>query len=253
METNSLTQAHYREINDRLSLTIRDIVQQGQPVSSGRNVPAQSSLIIGEGKQLQLAILFLDICGFTNWDSGNSTNQKDILTIFNLFMTEMVRTSNDYGATVEKNTGDGMMAYFEGEGPDKPSSACESAVAAAETMFYTTANAINPILRASNLRQIDFRIGIDFGPVTIAKVGSPRLFSSLVAIGITANIANKILRVAGPNDLIIGNDVFARLGPQKRQFCQLHRQHTQFVYKYPTGSTAPYPYYNYTARWTTLT
>ena len=253
METNSLTRAHWQEISDRLAATIQDINQQGQPASPGRNVPAQTSLIIGEGKQLHLAILFLDICGFTCWQSGNFTNQKDILTIFNLFMTEMVRIANDYGATVEKNTGDGMMAYFEGEENNKPSSACEHAVAAAETMLYTTTNAINPILRASNLQTVNFRVGIDYGPVTIAKVGSARLFSSLVAIGISANIANKILRDAGPNDIVIGNDVYVRLGPQKRQHCRIYKEHTQFVYTHSSGPNAPYPYYIYTARWIKLT
>ena len=32
--------------------------------------------------------------------------------MLSLFFSEMIRVVGDYGGTVEKNTGDGIMAYF---------------------------------------------------------------------------------------------------------------------------------------------
>lgn len=250
MDNRSITKTHWNTIQERIEATIKALQHRRDQTNMGKQVPAEESLIIGEGRQLFLAVLFLDICGFTSWKSTTFEDQDNILTLFNLFMTEMVRIASDYGGTVEKNTGDGLMAYFEGEGPDKAQFACETSIAVAETMYYVTDKIINPVLVNSNFPRVDFRVGIDFGPVTIAKVGSPRLFNSLVAIGISANIANKILKDAGRNEIIIGNDVYLHLGQEKKQFCKLHKVQTGFIYNHPPTSPTPYPYYNYTGRWT---
>ena len=128
--------------------------------------------------------------------------------IFSVFMTELFKIANDYGGQIEKNTGDGLMAYFVGEGQNKRVDACEKATAAALSMFFVTEHLINPLLIRSGFQTIDFRIGIDYGRVTIARVGAARIFNSNVAIGISANIASKMLRDAGKNEIIIGNDVY---------------------------------------------
>lgn len=250
MQTTLLAKTHWNTIEQRVSATIKALRQRTDQSTKGRQIPGEESLLIGDGKQLNLAVLFLDICGFTSWKSASFKNQDDILTIFNLFMTEMVRISSDYGGTVEKNTGDGLMSYFEGDGENKNQSACETALAAALTMFYVSNKLINPVLRNSSFQTIDFRIGIDFGRVTIAKIGSPKLFNSLVAIGISANIANKMLRDAGKNEIIIGNDVYLNIGPTFKQWCTLYKTQTGFVYNFQSGYQSPYPYYKYTGRWT---
>ena len=36
-----------------------------------------------------------------------------LLAALNLFFSELVKVAEDYGGTVEKNTGDGLMAYFD--------------------------------------------------------------------------------------------------------------------------------------------
>jgi len=43
-----------------------------------------------------------------------------MLRVLNLFFTEMIRIVEDYGGAVEKNTGDGLMAYFEDRAADDP-------------------------------------------------------------------------------------------------------------------------------------
>jgi adenylate cyclase len=36
-----------------------------------------------------------------------------MLRVLNLYFSEMIKIAEEYGGTVEKNTGDGLMAYFE--------------------------------------------------------------------------------------------------------------------------------------------
>ena len=54
-----------------------------------------------------MAVLFLDISGFSVRKSETVEEQGMILKILNLFFTEMIRIAEEYGGTVEKNTGDG--------------------------------------------------------------------------------------------------------------------------------------------------
>ena len=84
--------------------------------TEGRVIPEEDQLAIGEGKHFpELAVLFLDICGFSNLPNWTTEEQKTILKTLNLFMGEMLAIVRDFGGIFEKNTGDGLMAYF-GEG-----------------------------------------------------------------------------------------------------------------------------------------
>src|SRR5262249_15618490 len=127
--------------------------------------------------------------------------------------TEMTKVAEDYGGTVEKNTGDGLMAYFEDGGGTPPGTGPQRAVSSALTMFAANEHLVKPILQASSIEPIQFRISIDYGWVTVAKLGAPRRFNAYVAIGTTANFAAKMLQHAEPGELVIGDAVRNGLPP----------------------------------------
>ena len=110
--------------------------------------------------------------------------------MLSLFFSEMVKIAEDYGGVVEKNTGDGLFAYFE-DGPLLSAPASQKAVAATLTMFAANDYLIRPMLTASAVASLDFRVSIDYGPVTVAKLGAPKRFNSLVAVGVPANLQAK--------------------------------------------------------------
>ena len=60
-------------------------------------------------------------------------------------MGEMLTVVRDCGGTFEKNTGDGLMAYF-GEGARSTAEVVEPAVEAAITMHYLNDNLLNYFL-----------------------------------------------------------------------------------------------------------
>jgi class 3 adenylate cyclase len=216
--------------------------------SPGREIPDTDSLVIGEGRRLTMAVLFLDVCKFSARLSNSEEEQNDILSTFNLFFTEMVRILEDYGGTVEKNTGDGLMAYFEDGGGDPPETGSKRALAASLTMFRTSAQLLNPLLEKSAKQRVDFRVAIDYGPVTIAKLGAPRRFNSCVAIGTAANIAYKMLRFAGPNEIVIGDQLRQQLQyPPWILFEEKLPDNSGWIYLH-TGFA--YPFHKYTGRWT---
>ena len=169
-----------------------------------------------------------------------------VLRVLSLFFTEMIRIVEDYGGTVEKNTGDGLMAYFEdgGHGNNK---ATKRAVTAALTMMAANQNLIRPILLATPQPEIEFRVSIDYGEVTIARMGAPKRFNSNVAIGSPANFAAKMLAKARPGDIVIGSSARAQLPESWRNsFTELIEAETGWNY---VVSGLPCSLYRYTGRW----
>jgi hypothetical protein len=53
-------------------------------------------------------------------------------------------------------------------------------------MMQANERLINPILRASKVEEYKFRVGTDYGYVTVAQIGAAKRFGALVAIGTTA-------------------------------------------------------------------
>lgn len=241
-----LTPEYFRTQAERVKATLDSIIERGLHVSPGRVLPEDDSIAIGEGRQLAMAVLFLDISSFSSRPSSTSAEQEILLRVINLFFTEMIRIAEDYGGTVEKNTGDGLMAYFEDTSEHAEENGSKRAVAAALSMFCANAKLLNPILVRSGIDPIRFRVGIDHGLVTIAKVGAAKRFNSLVAIGSPANIACKMLAKAQPNELVIGQNVVSELPAAWLQFCDLMMIETGWVF---VQTQKPYPFYRYTGRW----
>ena len=73
------------------------------------------------------------------------------------------------------------------------------------SMFYAADHFINPIIQNSGLEEIDFRICMDFGWITIARLGAAQRFNHIVAVGSVANRTSKMLGHAHPNDILVGD------------------------------------------------
>jgi adenylate cyclase len=230
-----------RELRDKINSTV--------PTQSGRVVPDGEDLAIGQGRRLEIAVLFLDISGFSQRLSETEDEQALLLKILNLFFTEMIKIAEEYGGTVEKNTGDGLMAYFEDAAGDPAENGSKRAVACALTMMAANEHLIKPILDATSVPDIKFRISIDCGYVTIARLGAARRFNANVAIGATANFACKMLKFAALGEIVVGASVRDKPPPSWHQFTQYMSVTTGWSYRL-TG--LPYPLYKYTGRWNRL-
>ncbi len=247
MDYERLTKTYWDEQVARV-IEVRDkIISREGAVATGRVVPEDEELTLGTGRRLEMAIMFLDICSFSGRPSETPAEQELMLKVLNLFFTEMVKIAEEYGGVVEKNTGDGLMAYFNDNDGNPPESGCKRAVACALTMMRTNALLINPILTASTVEPLKFRIGIDYGQITVAQIGSARRFGSLVAIGTTANVACKMLAAADPDEIIIGETVTQKLPSSWHQWCVLKKSDTGWVFR---SSQQPYRFFAFTGHWT---
>lgn len=227
----------------RVNASVRRIQANISPVLFGRVIPDPEDLPIGKGRRLEASILFLDISGFTNRPSNTQAEQEENVRALTLLFGEMIRIVGDYGGVVEKNTGDGLMAYFSRGG--SPGDPRQRALACAMTMFYAGDNLINPVMRRSGLVPLDFRICIDFGWITIARLGAARRFNHIVAIGSAANRTSKMLGFASGGEIMIGDDLLGGLPPEWLAYVTLAVAETAWTR--PDGQA--YPFYVYDGRW----
>lgn len=200
-------------------------------------MPDREDITIGSGKRFELAVLFLDVCGFSARPNWTPEEQNVVLGIMNIFMAEMLSIVNDFGGTYEKNTGDGLMAYF-GENAATDADRIKPAVEAAVVMHYFNEQILTPWLTGQNVQPLSFRVGIDHGPVTIARVGIRGEMSSRVAIGTTANLASKLMNRIPNGGICIGHNVYLKLPHNWSQACRQCDQPSGFVY---VATQAPYP------------
>lgn len=251
MNYDRLTRRYWESEQQRVE-GLRDRIREREDaLAGGRVIPDGADLALGRGRRLPMAIMFIDICGFSGRLAETHDEQHLMLAALNLFFTEMIRIAEDYGGTVEKNTGDGLMAYFEDNGGVPPERGCKRAVSCALTMMAARDHLISPILHASGFTPFSFRISIDYGVVTIANLGVARGFNSYVAIGTTANFAAKMLRNAGEQEIVIGQSVREQLPVDwQNQYTEIHPELTGWTYR---GSGLPYLLYKYTGRWVRIT
>lgn len=247
MDYDELSNANWATQVQRAIQAAQKIAERSGPIAAGRVVPDDDSLAIGTGKRLPMAVMFLDISSFSQRPSETQAEQEEVLATLNLFFTQMMRIAEDYGAVIEKNTGDGLMAYFPDNQGMPAEKGCKRAIAAALTMYYTNTYAISIVLERSGISPLNFRVGIDYGSVTVARMGAAKRFNSLAAVGTRANIASKMLAVADPGEIVIGDSVYWQLPPSWQQnYCRLKSADTGWYYR---SSGAPYPFYSYTGRW----
>lgn len=203
------------EIIRRIDMRANALQRRLGAITRGLTMPDLDRIPVGSGRQFELAIMFLDIVGFTKLPNANFEDQRNTLAMLHLFTGEMMQISREYTGVFEKNTGDGMMAYFGTETKDAVESV-RRAVDAALVMNYVHHNHINPLFLSKGWPAINFRIAIDYGPVTVARVGARSGLSSFVAIGDTANTACRLMRLLPNGGIALGHRA-AELIPQEWQ------------------------------------
>lgn len=227
---------------------VRDLTQlyaRTSPVRDGLRVPDSGTMPIGTGKRMKATILFLDICGFSDLPSEEPDEQGSILQSISLLFSEFIRIIEDFGGTVEKNTGDGLMAYFSGS-PDFNWQHEVRALVASLYMLKASEQDIQPIFELSQVPPLPIRITLNTGNITIAEVGAKGRFRGIVAVGTAANVASKMLKVAKKGDLLVGWNVVPNLPPELARHLNLHSYSDQFTFR---SSGLPYPYFTFSGRY----
>jgi adenylate cyclase len=138
-----------------------------------------------EGEEKKLALLFLDMRGFTARTTGQLP--YDVVFLLNRFFDAIVPAINAHGGTVDKYLGDGFLAVF--ELPDATSSA-QAALRAIEDIAQAL-EGFNATLAREGQSAVAIGIGAHLGDVVLGEIGAagqaPRTL-----IGDTVNTASRL-------------------------------------------------------------
>mmetsp|Transcript_29252 Transcript_29252/g.56677 ORF Transcript_29252/g.56677 Transcript_29252/m.56677 type:complete len:566 (-) Transcript_29252:34-1731(-) len=138
-----------------------------------------------QGKEARLAILFLDMRGFTARTHGQLP--YDVVFLLNRFFDEIVPPIIAAGGTVDKYLGDGLMAVFE---TDTPRASASAALKAVEGIAKALAH-FNKTLTDEGSDTVAIGIGVHLGNVVLGEIGA-RGLAPRTLIGDTVNTASRL-------------------------------------------------------------
>lgn len=159
--------------------------------------------------RIKMVVLYVDLVGSTSITL--SFPEEKVAKIITCFAQEMAETIRHHNGMVLKFVGDAVIGYFVAE--ESQLQAVDNAVLCAKSMLSVIQNGINPILNQYDYPDLSIKIGMDYGENMIVRYGSDAEKSYVDILGPVMNIASKIQNFAKPNQILIGDDVYARIHP----------------------------------------
>lgn len=157
-------------------------------------------LDFGSYQQDNFSVLFIDIRQST--DRAVRLGPKDTFLTFHAFIPGVSYTVESYNGHVLDFMGDGVMAFFGGNGSGMAKSfAGGQAGKCGFTLLQVVDEAINPVLVGAGIEELYCGVGVDHGPVIVTKVGTHSTYD-VKAFGNCVNKASK-LAASACNTLIV--------------------------------------------------
>lgn len=180
---------------------LRKLMPQSPADKSGNGVTQIS------GEQREVTVLFLDVTNFTA--ASHRMDSEDIFLIIDEAMRLLVEIVYKYEGTVDKFTGDGLIALF--GAPYAHENDPERALRAGLEMLQV----LQP-LRVRTMAQYHFdfqvRIGVNTGLAIAGSLGND-LHMEYTVIGDTVNLASRLETAAQPGSILVSFSTYERTRP----------------------------------------
>jgi class 3 adenylate cyclase/hemoglobin-like flavoprotein len=162
----------------------------------------------GEGKELELAILFSDIRNFTTHSEKNLP--YDVVHMLNRHFVAVAEPVLNNNGFIDKYIGDAILAAFGTRG-ESPATACRNAVRAALGM-QDAAHRLRPVFEHDFDIPLRIGIGIHFGKAILGRIGHPGK-RQITVIGDTVNMTARIESMTKELDapILVSESVVAHL------------------------------------------
>jgi len=148
----------------------------------------------------EITVVFCDLRGFTAFSELGEP--EEVMGVLQDYHTEMGQLIFEYGGTLERFTGDGLMVFFNDPIPcDDPSEkAVKMSVAMRDTVTELNSN------WKKRGYDLGFGIGVDKGYATLGRIGFEGRFD-YAAIGTVTNTASRLCDSAHPDQILISQKV----------------------------------------------
>lgn len=158
------------------------------------------------GKEYDIAVLFVDIRGFTTM--SEALQPTEVVAILNKYLTLTTDCVMRNHGTLDKFVGDCTMAFWNAPIPqdDAVYMACRAAMDMVEG-----SKALGEELQAKFGRTVSFGIGVNWGPAVVGNIGAPKRMD-YTAIGDTVNTSARLEANAPGGKILISRAVADILG-----------------------------------------
>ena len=157
-------------------------------------------------RRKKLTVFFSDLCGFT--DFVESMESEDVTHVLNLYLETMTNIALNYGATIDKYIGDGIMLFFgdpESKGIKEDALGCVKMAMEMQSGLEELSDEWSQY----GLREpLKMRIGIDTGFATVGNFGSESRLD-YTAIGSAVNRASRLESAAENGSIYISEDTYS--------------------------------------------
>lgn len=158
------------------------------------------------GKLFDIAVLFVDIRGFTTM--SEALPPTTVVEILNRYLTLTTECIMRYHGTLDKFVGDCTMAFWNAPLPQED--AAYLACCAAMDMVEGS-KALGEELEAKYGRTVSFGVGVHMGPAVVGNIGAPQRMD-YTAIGDTVNTSARLEANAPGGKVLISRAVADALG-----------------------------------------
>jgi class 3 adenylate cyclase len=205
----TLTTQDLDELLDEIFEDLEDhaelVDERLEDISRGRTMPDLEDMRLYDAKKFRLGIVFIDINDFTDYTSDNP--EKDVLFMLNVFIPKIMELVRDMDGAFEKNTGDGILAYFGAEDNDET-------IAETVLLYYALVQVllhigVNPLLERYDVEPISISAGAALGHTHISRIGIHSL-NRRTAVSTTANVASKLTDIAGTNQYYVNQGIYEK-------------------------------------------
>ncbi len=154
------------------------------------------------GQRRNVTVLFVDLSGYTQL--SEHTDEEVLYELIQKYLQILANDVYKYGGTVDKFTGDGLMALF--GAPIAQENNAELALRAAQDMHADVAR-LSDQIRHKLGQDLHIHIGMHSGSVIVGGVGS-NLMMNYTAIGDTVNLAQRLEASAAPGTTLVSDETY---------------------------------------------
>jgi adenylate cyclase len=165
---------------------LRDTFSRYVPSHVADNLAENAEEIRLGGEQRNITVLFCDIRGFTSW--SEKVAPEKVISELNMLLTGLTNAVLGADGTLDKYTGDGLMAFWNAP-IDQPDQAHRATGAAIEMLREL--EKCNAHRMERGLDPFAIGIGIHTGPAVVGNIGHERRLD-YTAIGDTVNLSARI-------------------------------------------------------------
>lgn len=162
------------------------------------------------GKNFDIAVLFVDIRGFTTM--SESLPPATVVEIINKYLTLTTNCIMRYHGTLDKFVGDCTMAFWNAPVPQED---CVYLACRAAMDMVIGSKPLAEELQERFGRSVNFGVGVHYGPAVVGNIGAPQRMD-FTAIGDTVNTASRLESNAPAGTVYISRVVADILGERAK-------------------------------------